>query len=183
MALTKHSTGVTDPTNTVDPNTLNCLTSGCHVSGTSPFVAAGNVHDPDDCANCHNSAGTLISATNGDASGTTGQCSQCHTAFDQHNAHTSATHAVTTGSDTDGTYSCDTCHGVGGTSKCYQVYTIDTWGAADGIYDLHFNVCTTCHDSARNDADGNVAAVIQAGAATCLDCHATKRFQSCPSFR
>ncbi len=87
-------------------------------------------------------------------------------AFASHLSHTPTVHAVSMGTDESNGFSCNT-------SGCHGTFT-DTWGGAGGIYELHTSDCTLCHDSGRNDADGNVQTVIQGGAATCLDCHATK---------
>ncbi len=102
----------------------------------------------------------------GDATGSTGECSNCHSPFASHLSHTPTVHAVSMGTDQSNGSSCNT-------SGCHGTFT-DAWGGAGGIYDLHTSDCTLCHDSARNDADGNVQTVIQGGAATCLDCHATR---------
>ncbi len=167
-----HSTTVDTPTNTTDPNTLNCLTSGCHTATTSPFEGAGEVHAAGTyaaggCATCHTpGTGALLADTAGDATGSTGECSNCHAAFASHQSHTPTVHAVSMGADESNGFSCNT-------SGCHGTFT-DLWGGASGIYELHTSDCTLCHDSGRNDADGNVQTVIQGGAATCLDCHATK---------
>ncbi len=151
---------------------MNCLTSGCHTATTSPFEGAGEVHAAGTyaaggCATCHTpGTGALLADTAGDATGSTGECSNCHAAFASHQSHTPTVHAVSMGTDESNGFSCNT-------SGCHGTFT-DTWDGAGGIYELHTSDCTLCHDSSRNDADGNVQTVIQGGAATCLDCHATK---------
>ena len=167
-----HASSVAVPSNTTDPNTLNCLTSGCHIATSSPFVGAGEVHAAGTyaaggCATCHTpTTGALLSDTAGDATGTTGECSNCHAVFAEHQSHTPTTHAVSMGTDQSNGLSCNT-------SGCHNSFT-DTWDGGNGIYALHTSSCVICHDSTRNNSDGNVAAEIQEGAATCLECHAGK---------
>jgi len=112
------------------------------------------------------------------------ECGECHAAyFAGHTAHTSSTHAILRRStDLSGTDTCETCHGVGGTSNPTKFTNAWNDGSANDIFALHTGTCTFCHNSTRNNTTdpgtvnptyGSVAAVISSGTASigCLDCH------------
>jgi hypothetical protein len=179
------ATGTNSVLGPIDTSTFtkNCLS--CHIAGTAPFIAgddssdykfaSDDVHDASNCSTCHDTAvdGDLITGSNGDAnanSGNGGDCAVCHTAFSLHSYDTS--HSIGVWGDTSGGILCSTGAG------CHANDT-GTWQKIKDRHDLAAtpaDVCLVCHDSTRNDPDGNVQAVIQLSAAqtSCLDCHVTK---------
>jgi len=151
------------------PPTANCVSTGCHVATTAPFVGNGQVHLS--CTSCHAPGTATIQ---GSAIGhiTGGECITCHTSyFNGHLSHTATgtSHAVLVRA-TD-LYMGTICN------SCHTMQTND-WA---GICSLHSGGCSMCHDSTRttNVKTGypSVQAVIQddtldAAKIGCLDCHA-----------
>ena len=149
-----HSHATTVVVNTgIATNTENCI--GCHdtaSAGNGPFT--GSVHSVSTCSTCHDATGTLQGSAatadiNGIATDAAYECAECHAGyFSNHQIHTPTVHAVSMGTDTSNGFSCNT-------SGCHGTFT-NTWDGGNGIYALHTSDCTLCHDSGRNNGDGNV---------------------------
>ena len=163
-----HTASVATPADT-STYTKDCLT--CHTATSDPFIGGSEVHNPSSCTTCHDAGtGALRSGAKGDATGANGECANCHNAwFDGHTYD--ASHTVGINGDTSGGQTCST-------AGCHDGQS-ENWTNIKTRHDLAnggASVCLVCHDSTRNDADGDVQTIIQNSSVStsCLECHASK---------